>query len=233
MKRNNWFMIAYILFLIIASIVRDCGTYPIWDTLVLAVTVSSAILSYAETFGSTLSANKKLRLQYESLYNDATLWNKRFQERYDLIVSLIEEYGPKTAYYAKIVEDVSEAKDRIKGSASQLEPIDQGKIKARETTLTWMLAIFSVLGFLLFFCVLTFPAVEQMFSEKQSIYTVLSFAVMLSSCYISSFFEEKLNSSFMADRKVFLNWLELDKNFDELQTKIIQGLITEARINAD
>ena len=131
MKRNNWFMIAYILFLIIASVVRYFYNYPMWNSLVLAVTVSSSILSFAEAFSVMLSISKRARLQSEKLHNTVAAWWRRFQEKCNLIGSLIERYRSKTEYNADVIEKYERIKATIESASSQLKQTDKGKEKKR------------------------------------------------------------------------------------------------------
>ena len=58
-KKTNWLVVSYIAFLFICAFVRFFYDYPLWDTLVIAVTISGGFLTYSESFDSSAEYLKK------------------------------------------------------------------------------------------------------------------------------------------------------------------------------
>lgn len=66
MKRNSIFMLAYIAFVAICFIVRIFWNYPMWDNIVLAITISSVFFAYADMFhiiADSIERGKRLSLE--------------------------------------------------------------------------------------------------------------------------------------------------------------------------
>ena len=53
MKKNNSFLIAYILFILICLVVKNYWDYPLWSTIVAAVTTASWLFSISDMFFSS------------------------------------------------------------------------------------------------------------------------------------------------------------------------------------
>ena len=56
MKRNNLFMLSYIVFIFISFVVRIFCEYPMWSTLVVSISVSSGIFAFADYYSGKASS---------------------------------------------------------------------------------------------------------------------------------------------------------------------------------
>ena len=179
MKKTNWFMTAYIIFLFICIFVQCFVQFPLWTSLVIAVTVSSWIFAIADIalYYSELSSENCDRFDKLCM---------RFKHSIEDELSEIEDYELSSNQSGAIVNNSQENLDKVKGAALDLKKTitdmehdisaNRGKIRIAEK----IGAVLYVLGFLTFLCVVVFDPLSTRFGRLQDTLTVSAFALILS-----------------------------------------------------
>ena len=184
MKRNNLFMLAYIIFIFVSSWLRVVYDYPMWPKLVAAITIASFFLIISD-------------LVYSLIKN--TYENMQTETEYIAVIQ--EEFGAMQKYAQEYLKEKVDKIDEIKKVKIEetIESMD-GKLKSiRERAKNIInycekykivADTFTVLGFLSFFFILVFETVSSFIIGILDLITVLSFGFVLLTQYFS---EKQIN----------------------------------------
>lgn len=241
MKRNNIFMWAYIVAIILCIFRRMNEDFSAWSPIVLAVTVSSMIFA-VEDLGKSLYQILDDNLQYMESYISEIKDN-------------LEEEGIILSRVAKKLAGVSESKERKKRIESTEESVNKAmrftyeKISQYEKskilyqriieTCQWNIDVLTFLGFLSIFLILFFSEDIKLSIEDQEQLSVLSFVVILITQQINQFTTDNIKkhiNNLEGLRNENMNAIdeatELEKMVDCFVEKR-ESLDMEATVNAD
>ena len=206
MKRNNLFMLAYIIFIFVSSWLRVVYDYPMWPKLVAAITIASFFLIISD-------------LVYSLIKN--TYENMQTETEYIAVIQ--EEFGAMEKYAQEYLKEKVDKIDEIKKVKIEetIESMD-GKLKSiRERAKNIInycekykivADTFTVLGFLSFFFILVFETVSSFIIGILDLITVLSFGFVLLTQYFS---EKQINdiAEVVADYTDMKNSIMALKNY--------------------
>ena len=206
MKRNNLFMLAYIIFIFVSSWLRVVYDYPMWPKLVAAITIASFFLIISD-------------LVYSLIKN--TYENMQTETEYIAVIQ--EEFGAMQKYAQEYLKEKVDKIDEIKKVKIEetIESMD-GKLKSiRERAKNIInycekykivADTFTVLGFLSFFFILVFETVSSFIIGILDLITVLSFGFVLLTQYFS---EKQINdiAEVVADDTDMKNSIMALKNY--------------------
>ena len=206
MKRNNLFMLAYIIFIFVSSWLRVVYDYPMWPKLVAAITIASFFLIISD-------------LVYSLIKN--TYENMQTETEYIAVIQ--EEFGAMQKYAQEYLKEKVDKIDEIKKVKIEetIESMD-GKLKSiRERAKNIInycekykivANTFTVLGFLSFFFILVFETVSSFIIGILDLITVLSFGFVLLTQYFS---EKQINdiAEVVADYTDMKNSIMALKNY--------------------
>lgn len=206
MKRNNLFMLAYIIFIFVSSWLRVVYDYPMWPKLVAAITIASFFLIISD-------------LVYSLIKN--TYENMQTETEYIAVIQ--EEFGAMQKYAQEYLKEKVDKIDEIKKVKIEetIESMD-GKLKSiRERAKNIInycekykivADTFTVLGFLSFFFILVFETVSSFIIGILDLITVLSFGFVLLTQYFS---EKQINdiAEVVADYTDIKNSIMALKNY--------------------
>ncbi len=219
MKRNNLFMLAYIIFIIVCMFVRLICDYPMWHTIVSAITISSWFFAVADASSSDaeyLKQQIRIWLQFteaEKVKAVETLdWAKaekqyvtENRDRYD--EDLLKEK-------LVILNDViGRMEHRIKDDETVDEELEPNNKKAQKYER--VAEVCTIFGFLTFFCIMSFQTISKLVVSLQDVTTVAAFAIILATQYISE--QRRLKNNAFEHRSAALleNWSSLCDNVKE------------------
>lgn len=183
MKRNNLFMLAYIIFIFAACWLKPFWEYSLWNKFVAAVTVTSFFLTISDLLYSLTRASDEIM---------------KFELKY------INEVEPEFALMKKSLEDylelgLFENKDCIINNIKILEQSFEdmrnysNEIFERSKKCKNMANIITVLGFLSFFLIIAIEQITFLIINSLDSITVSAFGFVLLTQYLS---EEKRNDFF-------------------------------------
>lgn len=181
MKRNSIFMLSYILFFVICLVVRFFYDYPMWNKIVVAITVSSVCFAYAELF-------RTLADSIEELNSSRLRRCKEINETVSIIIDHINVLKRKR-------EDENEYKThlenayKIKKSAEVAENY-YSKIKVHKICRIGC-NINLLLAYLQLFCTLAFDNLAQRLVGLQSYATVIAFILIMLTPLVGDFIKKK------------------------------------------
>lgn len=200
MKRNNLFMLSYIIFIFIAFCVKLFCDYPMWPPLVTAITVASCIFAcsdivdvVAEEYGNDeKSFTPLLESALEKCEHLATVFHSN--------VGKLQDYKEKGSYLAEVLLDGPTQLDAAK---KQLIEIRNGiNVKRTVSSLCNKLSKpLLVVGYLSFFCTVTFETINGILVPMQDYLTVFAFGLLLTTQYFGNYVREE--------------HVELEKNYAE------------------
>lgn len=230
MKRNEMFMLSYIIFLIVCCIARLLGCLPAWAKIVTATTISSGLFAIAEFLFAAAS-------DYREMNKNMIEFANRFKPKVKLFKEIMSSFNVKKDVFYEIFKNRIEPDVWKKFISSQQEnfslarefvDIIDDKVPSRELKIERYEKagnIITVIGFLLFFCIIVFDPLAEKSILIQDYLTVISFATILISQYFSSKHREKLSeNSAMFDRvnKICDSWLENIRSTDELMQTALE-----------
>lgn len=200
MKRNNLFMLSYIIFIFIAFFVKLFCDYPMWPPLVTAITVASCIFAcsdivdvVAEEYGNDVKSFTPLM---DSALEKCGHLDTVFQNN----VGKLQEYKVTGSDLAEVLLEGPPQLDDVK---KQLTEIKNG-INLKRTVSSCCQKVSKPLliaGYLSFFCTITFETVNGVLVPTQDLLTVFAFGLLLATQYFGNYVREE--------------HIELEKNYTE------------------
>lgn len=194
MKRNNMFMLSYIVFIFICFVIRTYCDYPMWNTLVVAISFASGIFAFADFFSGKASAELDASLVTKDLYlrtGESLSHQKKVIDECILKLSLEandEEDEASLKYYKDIknkLEEEAVEHSRIK------EMYEKGQILYKRHCKCSNCLNF--IGYLAFFIILVFQSVSILLSPSLELLTVFSFGLISLTQYMANQAAERLN----------------------------------------
>lgn len=194
MKRNNMFMLSYIVFIFICFVIRTYCDYPMWNTLVVAISFASGVFAFADFFSGKASAELDASLVTKDLYlrtSESLSHQKKVIDECILKLSLDANDAEDEAslkYYKDLknkLEEESVEHSRIR------EMYEKGQILHKRHSRCSNCLNF--IGYLSFFIILVFQSVSNLLSPSLELLTVFSFGLISLTQYMANQAEEKLN----------------------------------------
>lgn len=194
MKRNNMFMLSYIVFIFICFAIRTYCDYPMWNTLVVAISFASGVFAFADFFSGKASAELDASLVTKDLYlrtGKSLSHQKNVIDACILKLSLREndvEDEASLKYYKGLrnkLEEESVEHSRIR------EMYEKGQILYKRHCRCSNCLNF--IGYLSFFIILVFQSVSNLLSPSLELLSVFSFGLISLTQYMANQAEEKLN----------------------------------------
>lgn len=166
MKRNNIFMLSYIVFIFICAWIKPIYDFPMWGKIVVAVTTASWMFAIADCCSCISNIQKET---YNSIFPLVDTAKYRINQ-----IKLYLTTCEKDASHDVAIDTIDSCGNEC---ASLLNTI--AKTNKRSKVIEKFSVIFTFLAFILFLCVLTFDSVYNYFFARQDGATVLSFGMIL------------------------------------------------------
>ena len=185
-------MLSYIVFIFICFVVRAYYEFPMWNTLVSAISISSIIFAFADFFSGLAAGQlaafritKELYITTEKSLSG--LRQKLDEMNKDLTEKLNEEFFAKTGGNVHI-----NTKTNLAQLSKENESIKTMYIKydTQHKKYSTLSNILSFLGYLSFFVMLVFQSISSMFSAYLELLSVLAFGLILLTQYMAGYFED-------------------------------------------
>lgn len=222
MKRNNLFMWAYISFIFAGILIRFFLDYPLWSSLVLAITLSSILFSLEDLF---ITLEKAVADSYDiaeafsdSVYEDIgerlSLFDKiddtleQCQNTHNDIATVLNSFRPIMSNTEKLIQT-------LKNMLHELHVK-----KAKQKHYQKLANTFAYLGFLLLFCTVIFASFIVIPTIVQEIITVLSFWIILVTNQIKIILLEKIKSEIISSQNAQQAQKESRDFFSKLEQKV-------------
>lgn len=205
MKKNNMFMLAYTIFIFITFVVKLCWDFPMWAPIVTAITVASCVFSCADITNTVAVEYATDVKDFTPLLEDAMEKCKsieKFYSKYDAQLIRMKEHNDNMA------EILLEGPEVIADAKRQLIEITNGlKVKkCLSGVCKWLTNPLIVVGFLSFFCTITFEPVNELLVPIQDYLTVFAFGVMMLTQYFGNTIKE--------------DHVDLENNYKEANTAL-------------
>jgi len=205
MKKNKMFILAYAIFIFVAFIVKLCWDFPMWSPIVTAITIASCIFSCADIADVVATEYASDVKDFTPLVEDAMekcQHVEKFYSKYDTQLIYMKEHDDNMA------EVLLEGPEVIADTKKQLTEINNGlKLKKVLSSICkWLSNPLIVIGFLSFFCTITFEPVNKLLVPVQDYLTVFAFGVMMLTQYCGNSIKE--------------DHIELEKNYKEANTAL-------------
>lgn len=237
MKKGNLFLLAYILFIYISIFIRIKTDYPIWNSIVLAISISSIFFSY-ETLLSSLCS------ELEMLTNNSDDLISRIENTNASDFKSIEEIKMIYASYNLDCTNLGEIEKCLVNENKKSNEIKQeNKKKKSEIKIFKIISnCFTFLGFLSLLVIMAFSEQTIWLTKYQDIISAFSFVLILSTSLIDEIVSKKREEIFSQSREIIFQHEKSSKYFDLLKEKykqLIQSkqecdfLKTEEQHNAD
>ncbi len=199
MKRNNLFMIAYILFIFIAFGVKFFYAYPMWAPIVTAITISSCIFTCADIADVVAKEYGNDVITFSPLIESAAEKCQKLDgyiKKNDILLTQSTEN--------EIATVLLEGPETWGDTQRQIEKIQKGlEVKKKVSAFCKKAASpLVVLGFLAFFCTVTFESINMLLVPIQDYLSVFSFGVLMVTQFWGNWIKDE--------------HIELEKNYNEV-----------------
>lgn len=224
MKRNDIFMLSYILFIFISLIVRCFCDYAMWAPTIAAITAASWIFSIADIFHTTAAAYLSDAETFTPLLDKA---EKRI-EHIEGMHQANEAYMNKAkANGIELANVLSEGPILLSHTKQELTSI-KSNVKKKHSISKRCKSVatpFTMLGFLTFFCTITFETINHFLIPLQDYLTVFAFGVILLTQYVNNQLREQheeLEKHYQEANDVLENLDEtVSSGFDHLRREVM------------
>lgn len=111
MKRNNLFMFSYIVFIFVCVVVRVFCEYPMWNTLIAAISFSSGMFAVADFFSGRASAELEASKVTKKLFDQTEKIISAQLKKVDteLNSGIADQIGPEC--HVKVKSELHNLKD--------------------------------------------------------------------------------------------------------------------------
>lgn len=194
MKRNNIFFLSYIIFIFICGITKLFWDYPLWNTIIAAITTASWLFSFADLFQSQHKHWKDVCKEQGDCAEHALLEIEIIKRTIDARLKQADGFKDGLLYSKKDeIEHYESSKMMVIEVENDYESLKKdaatrsGKIKIFGIGGT----VFNLLGFLSLFCILTFQPLAYLIINSQDTMTVWSFGLILTTQFLDEIFTEQ------------------------------------------
>ena len=202
MKRNNIFMLSYIVFIFFCFVVRLCYEFPMWNTLVAAISFSSGVFAFADFYSGLSTAELAAYKITKELFTkiEKSITDQLQEVDKELTEELVAELSTKQN---------SDVRDEVKSSlikfSDENESIkemykENDRLQKKHGNRA---TILNFLGFFSFFVVLVFQSVSAVLSAYLDLLSVLAFGVILSTQYVAGYYENRIEKQKIDAQKVY------------------------------
>ena len=221
MKRNNLLMLSFIILIVVCALVKSFWDYPMWVTVVSAITVASWLFALADLCFSQASAQIKIadeqlgdtedsltEVEMISKAVDARMVQLKNDKNYETS-SLLHTKEDELQYLSSVKSDITEIASDLQSYKDQLMKGQKGA----KTNKVWGYVI-TVLGFLIFFLTIIFNPLMEAPINGLDVMTVWAFAIILFTQYMETLLDERREKKKNESQRI-VNALEaLRKNFE-------------------
>lgn len=178
MKRNNYFMIAYMLFIGVCIIARVFVEFESWGKLVAAVTCSSWFFAIADSYSSDV-AHMQEYVDITANYASVNLKSIKtiitgLHDRITKLKSESENDDKAVSNGEQLIKDLEEIMPYFQDKEKEIDK-QRAKIKRR----SFFSTLYTVAGFFVFFLIMTFNTIASIAEAHQDYLTVVAFASIL------------------------------------------------------
>ena len=165
MKRNNIFMLAYIIFIFLCVEVKSFWDFPMWGKIIAAVTTASWLFALSDCFSCAADLLRKVTNTQSPLI-DAGLYE----------LAQMKEYLRK-----RTPEDTNEGIQEVEACEVRCNRmrITLRRMRTNAKAFEAVSIIVTLIAFLTFLCVLCFDFFYSYFVPRQDSMTVISFGMIL------------------------------------------------------
>lgn len=204
MKRNNIFMLAYIAFVAVCLIVRIFWNYPMWDNIVIAITISSVFFAYADMFhiiAGSIETAKRLSLEQSN----------RMMGIVDNTMNHLRKLKANTDDDRE-KERLNESIDRYSEMRNKLNQVRKKYVNLKIVNVCRNVENASLfIAFLFLLCALVFQSLTKKLISVQSYATVLAFLLILLTPVIGTWIKGKSNKEINEGKDIETTFSVLEK----------------------
>lgn len=214
MKRNNYFMLAYILFIGFCIIGRFLVEYESWGRLVAAVTCSSWFFAVADSHLSDV--------EYMQEHVDITTnYAKSNLKSIDTIINgLHKRIAKMKAESGDNEKSISDGEQLIKDLEKtklyfQDKEAEIAKEQKKVKRISFWGKLFTVAGYFTFFLIMTFNVIARIAEESQDFLTVVAFVSILLTQYFAPLQREQNAKKKEEFEEVIQDFKNLSAQYDQ------------------
>lgn len=213
---NNSLMIAYIISIFICVFVRLFGEYPMWPTLVAAITTTSWMISLADSNYAVATECRKYSEDVLMYAEAATMDIQRILDAIDKLLVGNDSGIDSTQAGQEHLEHYSDTKKDVLHYLEQHQEIElkAHKILHYAGISEKIDVLLTVVGFVAFFAVLAFEQISKKLIDRQDIMTVMAFGLILLTQYVAAYSKEKRKQAQESYNRFMDGWTALRKSFE-------------------
>ena len=221
MKRNNLLMLSFITLMAICAFTKAIWDYPMWTTMVSAITIASWLFAIADLCFSQSVAQIKIADEQLDDTEAALFEVEMISKAVDVRLKQLEEKSivngePQLYSNQDEVRHFTSVKTKIQKIGSDLKRYRDQLVKGRNGAKTNKIvgSAITAVGFLAFFLIIVFMPLMETPVEGMDELTVWAFTIVLATQYLENWLEEHREKKKVESQKN-VNALEaLRKSFE-------------------
>lgn len=175
-KKNDLFMLSYIVFIFICVAVRFFYNYASWNTVVAAVTAASWLFAIADIINLKVLVYAD---EYNTDYKEIITNIKRLSDIEDAFRKFKNSLSEiQKQQLPHSLDSIETRFSEIKKSLTALKGVIESNSK-KGKRYGFFVNVFVVLGFLVFFVAVVFPTISNFLISIQEVLSVIAFGVIL------------------------------------------------------
>ena len=191
MKRNNIFMLSYIVFIFFCFVVRLCYEFPMWNTLVAAISFSSGVFAFAYFYSGLSTAEFAAYKITKELFTkiEKSITDQLQEVDKELTEELVVELS--TTQSTDVRDEVKSSLSKFSDENESIKEMYKANDRLRKKHGNRAIVL-NFLGYFSFFIVLVFQSVASLLSSYLDLLSVLAFGVILSTQFMAEFYENRI-----------------------------------------
>lgn len=192
MKRNNMFMLAYIIFIFISLVVRFFFDYEMWAPIISAITIASCMFAVSDIFYAAATTYSDDAKTFIPMLDGALQKIERIEATYKTNESDITRCREMGSGLAGVLSEWPTMVNETKCELHNIKKTVNRKMTVAKVCNNLVNPL-TVIGFLSFFCTITFEPINNLMVSIQDFLTVFAFGIILVTQYFSNYSKEQHN----------------------------------------
>lgn len=190
MKRNNMFMLAYIIFIFISLVVRFFFDYEMWAPIISAITIASCMFAVSDIFCAVANIYSDDAKTFVPMLDGALQKVERIEATYNTNEPDITRCKEMGSSLAGVLSEFPIMVDKTKRELNNIKKTVNRKMNVAKVCNSLVNPL-TVIGFLSFFCTITFEPINNLMVSIQDLLTVFAFGIILVTQYFSNYSKEQ------------------------------------------
>lgn len=210
MKRTNIFLLSYVIFIFLCLAVKSCWDYPMWNTIVAAITVASWMFAYADLL-KIQSLGLKRIAQEQLEYSDYVAFE--IEKLKGANSKRLQTSNSQKDESHRWIKTTNEALSELENNCNNMSKYTKKNLRG-SSIMYCVSLLLTIIGFIMFFSVIVFQPITEWVITNQDHMTVVAFGLILLSQFLEGALDDARTFFVEENGKVKEGMVALRKSYE-------------------